>query len=116
MATFRILSAKPLDGLQILVHFADDTDKTYDCRPLLRRAVFQPLATLASFRQIKVDSGGYGVSWSDEVDLSEYELWTKGRVLALVDRVTVQRPAELQLLPPLAYARAPNAFHRRVVF
>jgi hypothetical protein len=116
MAIPRILSAKQLDGLQILVHFVDGMDSIYDCRLLLERAVFPPLATLAFLRQIKVDSGGYGVSWSDEVDLSEYELWTKGRVLALVDRVTVQRPAELQLLPPLAYARAPNAFHRRVVF
>jgi hypothetical protein len=83
MLTPRILSARPLDGLQILVHFVDGTDKIYDCRPLLERAVFQPLATEAFFRQIKVDSGGYGVSWSDEVDLSEYELWTNGRVLEL---------------------------------
>jgi hypothetical protein len=82
MAPPRILSAKPLEDLQILVHFVDGTDKIYDCRPLLQRAVFLPLATQAFFRQIKVDCGGYGVSWSDEVDLSEYELWTNGRVLA----------------------------------
>ena len=81
MATPRILSIKPLDGLQILVHFVDGTDKIYDCRPLLLRAALQPLATQAFFRQIKVDTGGHGVSWSDEVDLSEYELWTNGMVL-----------------------------------
>ncbi|MDP3047495.1 MAG: DUF2442 domain-containing protein [Chloroflexota bacterium] len=84
MAAPTILSAKPLDGLQILVHFVDGTDKIYDCRPLLQRAVYQPLANEAFFRQIKVDAGGYGVSWSDNLDLSEYELWTNGKVLAPV--------------------------------
>jgi hypothetical protein len=78
MATPRILSAKLLEGLQILVHFVDGTDKIYDCRPLLLRAAFRPLATQAFLRQIRVDTGGYGVSWSDEVDLSECELWTNG--------------------------------------
>ena len=84
MVTPRILSAKPLDGLQILVRFVDGTDKIYDCHPLLQRAVFQPLANEGFFRQIKVDAGGYGVSWSDKVDLSEYELWTNGKVLSPV--------------------------------
>jgi hypothetical protein len=26
----------------------------------------------------KVDSGGYGISWDDDCDLSENELWTRG--------------------------------------
>ena len=70
--------------MQILVHFVDGTDKIYDCRALLRRAVFPPLANESFFRQIRVDAGGYGVSWSDDVDLSEYELWTNGKDLAPV--------------------------------
>lgn len=32
----------------------------------------------AFFNAITVESGGYGVSWNDEMDLSEYELWTNG--------------------------------------
>lgn len=27
---------------------------------------------------VVVDPGGYGISWNDELDMSEYELWTKG--------------------------------------
>ena len=23
----------------------------------------------------KVDAGGYGISWNDDIDISEYELW-----------------------------------------
>jgi hypothetical protein len=34
-------------------------------------------------KSVKVDGGGYGVFWSDEVDLSEYELWVNGREPAL---------------------------------
>jgi hypothetical protein len=25
-----------------------------------------------------VDAGGFGISWNDDADLSEYELWTNG--------------------------------------
>jgi hypothetical protein len=54
-------------------------EKTYDCQPLLSRPQFQLLNTPAFFRAVRVDAGGYGVSWNDAIDLSEYELWTKGR-------------------------------------
>lgn len=33
----------------------------------------------AFFKSVKVDSGGYGVSWNDDIDLSEYELWVNGK-------------------------------------
>ncbi len=29
--------------------------------------------------RVRVDTGGYGISWNDAIDLSEYELWTHGR-------------------------------------
>ena len=32
----------------------------------------------AFFKAVTVDPGGYGVSWDDEMDLSEYELWNNG--------------------------------------
>lgn len=25
-----------------------------------------------------MDPGGYGISWNEDLDMSEYELWTKG--------------------------------------
>jgi hypothetical protein len=30
------------------------------------------------FRCVKTDHGGYGISWNDEIDLSELELWLHG--------------------------------------
>ena len=39
---------------------------------------FQLIHNDAFFKSVKVDSGGYGISWNDDVDLSEYELWVNG--------------------------------------
>jgi hypothetical protein len=36
----------------------------------------------ALFKTVKVDPGGYGVSWNDEIDLGEYELWMNGKVIS----------------------------------
>ncbi|EES47715.1 DUF2442 domain-containing protein [Clostridium botulinum] len=33
------------------------------------------------FEQAKVDAGGYGVSWNDDIDISEYELWNMGKTI-----------------------------------
>jgi hypothetical protein len=84
MRTPRIVSASPLERTQLLVRFANGVQKVYDCAPLLRLTAFRTLGNDVFFRQVRVDAGGYGVSWNDEVDLSEYELWTNGSELALV--------------------------------
>jgi hypothetical protein len=39
------------------------------------------IASAAFFNAVRVDPGGYGVSWSDDIDLSEYELWTNGKTV-----------------------------------
>jgi hypothetical protein len=39
---------------------------------------FRLLRQEAFFKAVTVDPGGYGVSWNDEMDLSEYELWNNG--------------------------------------
>ena len=52
--------------------------KLYDCRPLFDLPQFHLLRTEAFFRAVRVDPGGYGISWNDDIDLSEYELWTRG--------------------------------------
>jgi hypothetical protein len=75
----RITSATAIGPARLLVVFEDGTQRVYDCAPLLDRPQFQLLRTPAFFRALRVDPGGYGISWNDEIDLSEYELWTNGR-------------------------------------
>jgi pimeloyl-ACP methyl ester carboxylesterase len=45
----------------------------------LDRPVFAPLANRWFFRAVKVDQGGYGISWNDDIDLAEAELWIHGQ-------------------------------------
>jgi hypothetical protein len=75
----KIQAVTPLPGKKLLVRFAGHEHKVYDCRPLMKQEPFSALQDESLFRQVKVDGGGYGVSWSDRIDLSESELWIKGQ-------------------------------------
>ena len=70
----KIEAVTPLPDKILLVRFVGGAEKTYDCRSLLRKEPFSVLQEESFFRQVKVDVGGYGVSWNDRVDLSESEL------------------------------------------
>ena len=74
----QILSVQAKEDKVLLIRFANGIEKVYDCTQLLGREMFQLLKNDAFFKSVKVDAGGYGISWSDEIDLSEYELWTNG--------------------------------------
>jgi len=75
----RIKSVEPFENTKLLVRFDNDITKIYDCAPLLSRPEFHLLRISAFFKAVRVDTGGYGISWSDNIDLSEYELWTNGK-------------------------------------
>jgi hypothetical protein len=72
----KIVSVQPLENKKLLVLFANSVEKIYDCTPLLSLDMFEILKNDAFFKAVKVDAGGYGISWNDHSDLSEYELWT----------------------------------------
>jgi len=72
----KILSVQALENKKLLVNFSNGVEKIYDCSQLLNLDMFQILKNDALFKSVKVDSGGFGISWNDNADLSEYELWT----------------------------------------
>ena len=72
----KITSVKARENKRLWVKFANGVEKIYDCTPLLDRAMFQVLKNDAFFTSVRVDPGGFGISWNEDVDLSEYELWT----------------------------------------
>ncbi len=80
----RVLSVSPQEEKKLLVKFSNGVEKIYDCEQILQLEAFRLLRTEAFFRAVKVDPGGYGVSWNDDIDLSEYELWTNGVELVAV--------------------------------
>lgn len=78
----RIESVRVLGAALLLVRFRNGEQRAYDCGPLLSHHQFRLLKEPALFRAVRVDAGGCGVSWNDQIDLSEYELWTNGKPVA----------------------------------
>ena len=78
----RIKSVTVVGESELLVRFENGVEKAYDCQFLFARPEFHLLKVPAFFRAVRVDTGGYGISWNDDLDLSEYELWTNGTLAA----------------------------------
>ena len=76
----QVRSVRPLANKRLLVGFANGVSKTYDCTPLLKDERFQPISSDAVFKLVRADPHGYGVVWTDDLDLAESELWLKGKV------------------------------------
>jgi hypothetical protein len=74
----KILHLDFLNGHKLLITFSNGIIKEYDCAPLFKRPEFFLLKDEGFFKSVKIDCGGYGISWNDNVDISEYELWTNG--------------------------------------
>ena len=81
MEFHRVKNVTPLSDLVLLAEFQDGTVKKYDVKPLLKEIpVFQMLEYVNGlFEQVRVDVGGYGIVWNDEVDLSCDELYYNGK-------------------------------------
>lgn len=77
----RVKSVLPLPDLSLLVEFENGSRKVYDIKPLFAKwQSFQALADIKGlFEQVHVDTGGYGVSWNDDLDLACDELYHNGR-------------------------------------
>jgi len=82
----RIRQVRPQPGKTLLIEFENGVRKVYDCKPLLREEVFRPLEDEALFRLARADGLGYGVVWTDEIDLAESEIWIHGRTVTARDR------------------------------
>ena len=70
----------PLPDYNLLVNFATGEKKQYNVKPLFEK--WEPFMALAItkglFEQVRVDLGGYGISWNDYIDLSCNELYENG--------------------------------------
>ena len=77
----RIRSIVPMSEYSLSVCFENGEQKIYYVRQLFKKfEAFEAMTvTEGLFRQVKVDAGGYGVSWNDDIDLSCDELYQGGR-------------------------------------
>lgn len=69
-----------LSDFRLCVQFAEGITKLYDVKPLYSKwVVFKNLEDNVSlFNGVEVDTGGYGIIWNDEPDLSCDELYANG--------------------------------------
>ena len=79
----KVKEVSPLSDFRLAVLFESGERRSYDVRPLLEKwQAFKALSYVTGlFNQVKVDAGGYGISWNDEIDLSCNELYFNGKSL-----------------------------------
>ena len=76
----KITSVAALPDYILLIGFSTGEFKQFDVKPLIEK--YPPFKALVEinglYEQIKIDMGGYGVVWNDELDLSADGLYEKG--------------------------------------
>ena len=77
----KIIGVKALDDFILDVDFSDGTKKYYDVKQLFDRLpdMFYPFKdNPAIFKNLKIDCGGCGISWNENIDISEFEILENG--------------------------------------
>lgn len=74
----RISKAKAVDDNTLIIEFSNEEVKEYKIHHLLEKPMFTPLRQPSFFKNFKIEPGGYALVWTDEIDISEYELWKNG--------------------------------------
>ena len=77
----KVKSVKPIEDFVLSVEFVNGVKKSYDVKRLfLTFPEFNYFQTHKdAFYNVHVDIGGYGIVWSDYLDLSSDELWDNGK-------------------------------------
>ena len=72
----KIKNISTLPDYRLCVQFAEGCTRLYDIKPLFDRIpAFEELKDLRLFSDVRVDVGGHGIVWNDDLDLSCDELW-----------------------------------------
>lgn len=76
---YKVKKVEALENMILKVEFIDNVIKLYDVKKLMNKwKVFENLKDIELFKKVKVDQGGYGISWNDEIDIACNELWENG--------------------------------------
>jgi len=80
---YKIKNVNLLSEYNLLIEFQNNVKKIYDVKPLIEKySSFKDLINIKGlFKQVKIDKGGYGISWNDNIDLSCNTLWNEGRLI-----------------------------------
>lgn len=82
----QVRSVSVTDTFQLHVVFVNGVEKEYDIRLWETRDEFALLFRHPAFiKSVRVELGGYGVSWNDHIDLHCEELWDRGKTVVAND-------------------------------
>lgn len=103
----RIQSVAARQNYMIEAVFFSGEIKQFDVKQLF--SVFPPFQKLltehALFDKVRVDPGGYGISWDDELDLDAETIWEEGIL------VEIQREMDINHLLAYRLSMARNMAH-----
>ena len=74
----KIVAARAVDDRTLLIEFSQNEFKKYDISKLFNNQMFAPLRNPSFFKNFRIETGGYGLVWNEDIDISEYELWKNG--------------------------------------
>ena len=75
----KINKVTPKNNLIIVVEFENGVTKEYDIKKIIDKwEIFKQLYDYNLFKMVQVDSGGAGISWNENIDLSSEEIWENG--------------------------------------
>ncbi|ASJ22150.1 DUF2442 domain-containing protein [Brachyspira hampsonii] len=71
MIFHKIKNVKAMDNLILKIIFENEEVRYYDVKKLIsEHKEFEILNDISLFNLVKVDAGGYGISWNDDLDIS----------------------------------------------
>lgn len=79
----KVKAVRALPDFKLSVQFAEGITKIYDVTPLFDKwKAFRLLKKNPElFSDVEVDTGGYGIVWNDDIDLSCDELFENGKAV-----------------------------------
>jgi hypothetical protein len=77
----RIVSVEAFHGFRLRVNFTNGQARLYDFSTNTGMPAAALLRDEALFLTARVDVGGYGVVWNDDLDIAESELWLNGQAI-----------------------------------
>ena len=114
----KVKAVNALPDYRLSVQFAEGMTKIYDVKPLFSKWLpFKALENAPElFSSVEVDTGGYGIIWNDDLDLSCDELFENGEtiktpfdgLMAFTDATQLWGLNESTLRKAIAYGKLVN--------
>ena len=114
----KIKNVSALPDFRLSVQFSEGVTKLYDMNPCAEKlpSFRSLLKNQELFSCVTVDTGGYGIIWNDEYDLSCDELWENGMqiqtpfdgLIALSDATALWGLNESTLRKAISYGKLVN--------